>query len=421
MLKPDYFTHKADKLIDIYRKLENYILKDIAIRLLKSGEVAGTTDRMIYILKVLGLSKSAIMAKLVEYTKMSRKELKSLLQNAVLTSWEDDLSTFKTIGIEIPNPLENQRFIEVIDAEWKKTQGELDNLTRTTIDQSQKDLLNMLNEADIRIGFGVSSYSQEVCNILDNYAKKGIELNYPTGATRTLESAVRMCVVTSMNQTAAQLTNQYIIEAGAEYVRTSAHYGARPRKKGQPYLAGHEDWQGKVYKIRGSEPGYPNLLEKTGYDIDPDTGVGTVVNPLGLHGYGCRHSHQPWDKRLRNDYVDEEGNLKIDSQENKLRYQNEQKQRGMERAIRKTKRELLVKEVEMQHIAETDVSAILQEQYDALAYRLRQQNKKYNQFCEDNNLQKQSDRLKVAGFQRKQASKANGRATSYSKKIEKEE
>ena len=279
--------------------------------------------------------------------------------------------------------------------------------------QSQIDLMNMLDEAEMRVSSGIQSYSSAVCDILDNYAGRGIAIEYPTGAKRTLEAAVRMCVVTSMNQTAAQVTNQYIVEAKSEYVLVSAHLGARTQQKGQPLLADHSAWQGKVYKIRGSEPGYPNLLEATGYDIDPETGKGKVVNPLGLHGYNCRHGHQPWDKRLQNPYLDENRNIKIDNEENRKWYELQQKQRAMERAIRKTKRELLMKQQEIDSIAETDVKDILQPQYDKLAYKLREQNQRYNKFCEENDLQTQADRIKVAGFKRAQAARANGRATVY--------
>lgn len=237
-------------------------------------------------------------------------------------------------------------------------------------------------------------------------------IDYPTGTRRSLEAAVRMCVVTSMNQTAAQVTNQYIVEGNIEYVLVSAHQGARIQQPGQPYLAGHDNWQGKVYRIRGSEPGYPNLLEMTGYDID-ENGSGKVVNPLGLHGYNCRHSHKPWDKSLRNPYVDENGNSKIDTKKSRDLYEKQQKQRAMERAIRKTKRQLLMKQEEIDKVAETDVKEILQNNYDRIAYKLRQQNAAYNEFCEKNGLQKQSDRLKVAGFKRAQSSKATGRARAY--------
>lgn len=413
MLPPDYFSFKEDRLLQLYSELEAFILKDITRRLLYAGEMTATADRLIWKLKQMGESQAAIEQKLRKLTGLTQKELRSILQDAVLTSWEDDRATLGQLGIELSNPLKNAAVIRVMDAEFKKSLGELTNLTRTTMKQSQIDLINMLDEADLRVAAGVQSYSAAVCDILDRYAERGIYVDYPSGTRRTLEAAVRCCVVTSMNQTAAQVTNQYIVEGGIEYVLVSAHLGARVAQKGQPALASHADWQGKVYKIRGTTPECPNLLERTGYDVDPNTGQGTVKNPLGLHGYNCRHSHKPWDPRLRNPYVDEKGNLKIDSEENKKRYELQQKQRAMERSLRAWKRKLIVKEQEIAGVAETDAKEILQRDYDRMAYQLTQKNKAYNDFCKQNDLQPQYDRIKVANFGREQTKRSNAGAKRY--------
>lgn len=411
MLEPDYFYGKSDVLISYEQELENWILQDIAMRLLKAEAMAGTTDMELYKLRQLGLHQNEIVKRLSALTQKSTAEIRRLLQDAVLTSWDDDKSTLSRLGIDAVSPLENPVVMELLDAEFKKTLGEVNNLTHSTMMQSQRDLMNMLNEAEMRVAAGVQSYSAAVCDILDQYGRTGVMIDYPTGTRRTLEAAVRMCVVTSMNQTAAQITNHYIAEHNVEYVLVSAHLGARTQGKGQPYLAGHDNWQGRCYKISGSEPDAPNLAETTGYDIV--NGTGHVLNPLGLHGYNCRHSHKPWNKSLRNPYLDENGNLKIDSEENRKVYELQQQQRAMERAIRQTKRQLLVKQAEIDGVAETDVKTMLQPEYDRLAYRLRTQNQRYKQFCADNGLQTQADRIKVAGFKRAQAAKANGRATVH--------
>lgn len=415
MLEPDYFYGKSDVLISYEQELEDWILQDIAMRLLKAGAMAGTADMELYKLRQLGLHQNEIVKRLSALMQKSTAEIRRLLQDAVLTSWGDDKSTLSRLGIDAVSPLENPVVVELLDAEFKKTLGEVNNLTRSTMMQSQRDLMDMLNMAEMRVAAGVQSYSTAVCDILDQYGKTGVMVDYPTGTRRTLEAAVRMCVVTSMNQTAAQVTNHYIAEHNVEYVLVSAHLGARTQGKGQPYLAGHDNWQGKCYKISGSEPDAPNLAEMTGYDIVD--GVGHVVNPLGLHGYNCRHSHKPWNKSLRNPYLDENGNLKIDREENRKVYEMQQQQRAMERAIRQTKRQLLVKQAEIEGVAETDVKEMLQPEYDKLAYKLRMQNRKYNQFCADNGLRTQADRIKVAGFKREQAAKANGRATAYSNSV----
>lgn len=423
MLPPDYFTNKEDRLLELYRQLEDFILKDITHRLLSAGEMTATADRLIWKLKQMGESQAAIEKKLQTLTGLTRKELRSLLQDAVLTSWEDDRATLKQLGIELSNPLENAAVIRVMDAEYKKSLGELKNLTRTTMKQSQIDLINMLDEADLRVAAGVQSYSAAVCDILDRYAGKGIEVLYQTGAKRTLESAVRMVVVTSMNQTAAQITNQYIVEGNIEYVLVSAHPNARTGSKGQPVFSSHMDWQGLPYKIVGSEPGFPNLEEKTGYRIDPKTGQGTVTHITALHGVNCRHGHRPWSKELKNPWRDKGGNLldgdgnRLDDETVKKNYQLSQKQRYMERSIRATKRKLIEKQEQINNPREDMDVDKLQKEYDRIAFHMTQQNKAYNDFCKQNDLQPQYDRIKVADFSKERAKKANRGARRYKKEM----
>lgn len=253
MLPPDYFTNKEDRLLELYRQLEDFILKDITRRLLSAGEMTATADRLIWKLKQMGESQAEIEKKLRTLTGLTQKELRSLLQDAVLTSWEDDTATLKQLGIELSNPLENAAVIRVMDAEYKKSLGELKNLTRTTMKQAGNDLVNMLDEADLRVAAGVQSYSAAVCDILDRYAGKGIEVQYPTGAKRTLEAAVRCCVVTSLSQTAAAVSLEYIKEAKTNLILVSAHLGARIAQKGRPPYADHSAWQGRVFHIKDED------------------------------------------------------------------------------------------------------------------------------------------------------------------------
>lgn len=420
MLRPDYFYGKTDKLVEMYQDLENWIISDIATRLIKSGELSGTSDRELWKLQQMGLHNTEIVKRISEMSGKSRNEVRRLLRDSVMTSFSDDKEVLTQISSsDIISPLKNNMAILAMNAELIKTSGELDNLTKTTINQTQKDLLNMLNEVDYRVASGMQSYSSAVCEILDRYAESGVMVEYPTGTKRSLEAAVRCCIVTSMNQTAAQVTNIYIAQNKIEYVLVSAHPGARYDKKDPTGISSHDHWQGKAYKIIGSEPGFPNLLESTGYTIDPETGKGTVVNLLGLHGYNCRHSHGPWRKGMVNKYLDENGNVNINADESQKLYDLQQKQRLLEREIRKTKREIMAKKQELDMIAETDVKEILQPQYDKLAYKLRMQNKRLQSFCKNNDLQLQGDRTKVSGFNKKQSAIANGRATAYKNKTEK--
>lgn len=405
MLRPDYFNDKADELIELYSGLETFILKDIAMRILKSGEIAGTTDRELWKLEQMGLSRQAIMKELSRLTGMTEQSLRYLLQDAILTSWADEKMVYDALGMSVYSPLENAMVMSVIDAEWKKVKGELNNLTLTTMNQAQSDLISLLNEVDFRVASGMQSYSSAVCEVLDRYGRSGTMVSYPTGSRRSLEAAVRCAVVTSMNQTAAQVSNQYIAQNRIEYVWVSEHFGARYDKNNPTGVSSHDWWQGKAYKIVGSEEGFPNLLESTGYTIDMATGQGRVVNPLGLHGYNCRHTHGAWAKELG------AFDQKIDREKSQKMYDLQQRQRAMERSIRQTKKELLVKQMECEQYPD---NVDLQMEYQNLSSRYERQNAEYNRFCKDNNLQTQPERLKVAEFKRKEAAKAKAKSRNAS-------
>lgn len=404
MLEPEYFYGKSDKMVEMYQELEDWILRDIASRLLKSGDLSGTADRELWKLEQMGLHRQEIIKRLSQLTGKSRNEIRRLLQDSAMTSFSNDSEVLEKVAQVVPL-LQNNDVIQALNAELTKTMGELGNLTRTTMMQSQRDLLNMLNEVDFRVASGLQSYSSAVCEVLDRYAESGVMVNYPTGSRRSLEAAVRCCIVTSMNQTAAEVTNQYIIQHGVEYVVVSQHLGARYNPKDPTGISSHDWWQGKTYKIHGSEPGFPNLLESTGYNIDFEAKRGVCVNMLGLHGYNCRHSHGPWYKELG-----DRAFPKLDKEESQKRYDLEQKQRYFERAVRKTKRLLLVKEQELKAFPD---NPDIQSEYDKLSYKLRMQNRQYGEFCAESGLRRQYDRVKVAGFKKEQSAKANGRATAY--------
>ena len=114
-----------------------------------------------------------------------------------------------------------------------------------------------------------------------------------------------------------------------DYVEVTAHYGARPT---------HAVWQGKVYKIHGSEPSYPNLYEAT------ELGQGQ-----GLKGWNCRHDYFPFIMgKSKRTYTDEELEAML-PENNKFTfngkeydgYTSTQRQRALERRIKKQRRTLV--------------------------------------------------------------------------------
>ena len=182
----------------------------------------------------------------------------------------------------------------------------------------------------------------------------------------SIEGTVRRDTITAVNQLANKGAEKITKEIGAKYVEVSAHIGARVSV--DP-IANHAGWQGKVYKLEGSDKDYPNLTESTGYPDDI----------LGLGGVNCRHRMFPFFPG-----ISVPNPHQIDEEENKKVYEATQKQRAMERSIRAIKKRLIVTK------ASSDKNL-------AKAYRKRLTEKQAEreQFCKKNGLRRQTEREMV--------------------------
>ena len=231
---------------------------------------------------------------------------------------------------------------------------------------------------------------------VEELAKTQACVEYPSGHVDSVEVAVLRAVRTGTAQASGNMAVQGMKDHDWDIVLVSAHLGARYGDGGEN-PGNHFWWQGKFYSRTGSTPGLP-LFEKT-------TGYGTGE---GLSGWNCRHSFGPGDG-VHNPYKD------FDADENKKAYDLSQKQRAMERGIRKTKKTILAYRTAIDNCADEETRKVLQGEYDKTAASLARQNAAYNKFCKDNNLKRYDDRLSVAKWNRSEAAKATAAARRASK------
>ena len=208
----------------------------------------------------------------------------------------------------------------------------------------------------------------------------------------TIETATARAVRTGISQATAQITLKRMEEMKWEVVLVSAHVGAR-NIGGIP--ENHELWQGKFYSLPQYGHRFPDFYYSTGY--------GDIT---GLCGVNCRHSFGPSDGE-NNPYDP------IDTEENRNQYEKEQRQRTLERRIRKTKREVMGLQEAVEKCQDKAAKFELQQALDQKSYLLQRQNGVYSEFCKENNLRTQSERLQIARWSREQAAKARGAARRY--------
>lgn len=428
MLTPEYLWSAADVVVNTYDEMNNWAIRDMAERIMAAelygDKLPGTARYRAWMLNQSGMHYEEMSKKLAEITKKAEPDIMKLFIEAGLTSVANDYAPF---GMEPYDITKDKVATQILESVYKKTKGELHNYTRTTLDQSNKLFIDVLDKAFYEISTGMRSYNEVIQEAIETVSKEGCTVKYPSGHVDKQEVAVRRAVMTGVSQASSQITLHNCEVLDTDYVIITAHSGARYSETDK--IANHIGWQGGVYKLHGvsSEKSedvdkiikynrqrgiqfqgdvIPNLEEETGF---PN-------NPLGLCGYNCRHNIRAFQIEYMDPYS---VNPEIDEEKSNREYDLMQKQRAKERSIRDTRRELIGLDAAIGNCKDEETKFNLQMNYDKTAKKLERQTDAYNQFCDENNLTRDYNRMQTARFDRNQAYKATRGAKRYSNSIEK--
>lgn len=326
MLSPDYLQHVADEAVELYSKLEERIIKDIARRIIGAGTMTESARWQIKVSQESGKLYDEIIDVIAENEKTSRELIQQIFEDASIESLNFDDEIYKAAGLN-PIPIKQSKtMLNILTNTLKQTNSELYNLTKTTADSSQEKFLQACDNAYMDVISGAFDYNTAIFNAVEEISKSGVEIIYPSGRKDKVDVAVRRNIMTSISQTTGEMQIARMDEMECDLVEVSAHAGARPS---------HALWQGQVYSKSGTSKKYPDFVSCTGY--------GTIT---GLKGINCRHDFYPFFEGLsKRAYTDEEiekiNNETVTYNNEKInKYDATQMQRKMERAIRQNKREI---------------------------------------------------------------------------------
>lgn len=326
MLTPEQLDKLPDNLVRLYAQLEEDIIVNMAERINALNLFIPAADWQFQKVKELGNSYDMILEKLAGSTGKTEDMLSDMMTAAASESMKQDDAAHKAAGKNVPPLTQSAALVATLNAGMRKTAGYFENLCRTTAFNGSKQFADALDRAYMQVISGAFSKDEAIKSAVKDLAKQGITAAvYKDGRRMSLESAVRMNVITGINQTCAELQLQRADEVGCDLVAVSAHAGARPS---------HAEWQGKIFSRSGTHKKYPDFVSSTGY--------GTVT---GLCGANCRHTFYPFYEGISvNAYtkkeLDEMNRKKVNYNGQKLtEYEASQIQRKIERNIRRWKRE----------------------------------------------------------------------------------
>ena len=325
MLSPRYLAGLSDDLVEIYSQLEIDILRDMARRLARVGKITEATKWQAQVLTEAGGLKQDIARILHKYDKRIVQEIQEIFNDALIKNARADNRIFAEATGRTISDNNAQMMLTTI----KKTHEDLSRLTLTSAEVTNKTFLKQANNAYMQVTSGAFDYDTAMKMAANEIAKNGVTtmITYTNNAKpvrRSLESAVRMNILTGVNQTASQQTMNNCEALDCDLVEVTAHLGARPE---------HEEWQGKVYSVSGKSEKYLPFSV---------CGYGEAD---GICGINCRHSFYPYfegmEKHYSQDDLDEMSKETVDyNGKSYSRYEGEQQLRHIERTIRHYKKEV---------------------------------------------------------------------------------
>lgn len=323
MLTQGDFINIEKQASALYESLELEIIEAIATRIAKVGYANTVVLNNIRIAQEIGILYQDIITLVAKYNNTSYEKVAKIFEESGAKTLDRDDFIYKEAGLN-PVPIKQSRSImQMMSATIEKTAGNLQNLVMTTANTAQTQFYNAMNKAYMEVSTGVKSYSQSILGAIDNISSQGATITYPSGRNMSLESAVRMNIITGVNQTCGKLQELRADELGWDLMELTAHSGARPS---------HASWQGKIVSRSG----------KKGYLSLDDIGYGTAT---GFKGVNCRHDWYPYKEGSARTYTQKQ----LDAWENEKvtyngkeysKYDATQLQRAMERRIRADKKEL---------------------------------------------------------------------------------
>lgn len=390
-ITPEYLSSAPDPIVRLYTDLEEVILKDICRRFKLSGEATESAIAQIKVLQERGLSLDEIESEIKKSLKISESELQEIFDRAV-----DRNKAYYDKLIEKA---------DIVGADFKGLDYELDAIRRQTgndlvnITQSlgfairtggkvefmpiAKTYQTILDDAAAQVASGAFDYNTAIKAAVKRLTDSGLQtIDYASGWHNRADVAARRAIMTGVSQLSAQYAEQTAEILETDLREVTAHQGARDTGTG---WQNHKAWQGKVYSMNPGHPKYP--------DIHEVCGLGQVD---GLEGANCRHHHFPFVEGVsERTYTDKQlANIDPPPMTYQGRtytaYEATQKQRQIETAMRKCKREIIGYNAAGQTEAAQDSSI-----------RLKRLSQEYKAFSNAAGLRQQPERARVQGYRTK--------------------
>lgn len=316
-------------------ELETRIMTDIVERIRKNGFSSASSDWQITRLQQLGESDQNIQKMIRQALGDIDVSLDKIFSDTVYEEYYGHARSYKLFGREQIPFEQNTQLQELIGGIRQQTGDTFRNMTNSmgfaikdpvsgkiTYSPLMKFYQDTLDAAMWDLLSGGFDFNTILNRTVSRMTTSGIRwIDYDSGNRNRVDVAARRAILTGFGQIQGKINEQVAQELETDRYEVSAHVGARPD---------HQKWQGRVWTME---------------QLQSVCGLGTVT---GLKGANCYHDYEAFPPGSIRNYTDEqleqmmrEDNTPKSYGEKKYTtYEALQKQRYMERCMRKTRQEI---------------------------------------------------------------------------------
>ena len=228
---------QLERVLQHFESVNKFFIQKVAAQIARIGELIPSTMHMVEIMASINEDIAEINARIAKAAEMATADLYKLYNQTLNEEYESP--RFRRALEETPLPdADRQRIENYTKYVARQTAGAMQNLSNTTIQSEQ--YRQAVDKAIVATNTGGADYKSMVRETIREVGQAGIQVQYPSGYHRRLDTAVRQNVVDGAKQITQQASRMIGEALDYNAIELSAHLASAPD---------HEPVQGRVFLL----------------------------------------------------------------------------------------------------------------------------------------------------------------------------
>lgn len=247
-MTPQELNKMVDQLMSRFDEVNSFYVAKVARQIEKIGKLNQSSINRLTIMAEMNEDISAINQQLAQAARLSIPQLYSIYNEALNDTYTDPRFA-RALTMQPLSETAKARLEGYARAVSAQTAGSMVNLSNTTI--ASDVYRQTVDKAVLAVSSGLDDYKSATREAIRELGYGGLQVRYPTGYHRRLDTAVRQNIIDGANQIAQNASIIMGDDLGFDAYELSAHARSAPD---------HEPIQGRVFlreefaKLQNEEP-----------------------------------------------------------------------------------------------------------------------------------------------------------------------